>query len=86
MLNSYELRQWSRQVHTSMARAIHPFHTTGDGDVLFAVTTGERAQRVDVDELGAHAAGLLWDAIIGAVTASRSTAGHEPDRSAGSID
>ena len=35
------LRQLGRQIHTSMARAIQPFHTTLDGDVLFAVSTQE---------------------------------------------
>ena len=68
-LSGFELRQWGRQVHTAMARAIHPFHTTRDGDVLFAVTTGASAQRPDVDRLGTHTSELLWDAIITAVTA-----------------
>ena len=36
-----ELNQIGRQVHASMARAIQPFHTTQDGDVLFTATTGE---------------------------------------------
>jgi L-aminopeptidase/D-esterase-like protein len=68
VLNTFELRQWSRQVHTSMARAIHPFHTTRDGDVLFAVTTGRSQQRVDVDLFGVHTSELLWDAVMAAVT------------------
>ena len=32
-----QLDQLGRQVHTSMARAIQPFHTEFDGDVLWAV-------------------------------------------------
>jgi L-aminopeptidase/D-esterase-like protein len=51
-----------------MARAIHPFHTTRDGDVLFAVTTGRSQQRVDVDLFGVHTSELLWDAVMAAVT------------------
>jgi len=36
-----EVRQLGRQVHCSMARAIQPFQTINDGDVLYAVTTNE---------------------------------------------
>jgi hypothetical protein len=35
------LKQFPRQVHTSMPRAIQPFHTDNDADVLYAVTTSE---------------------------------------------
>ena len=34
-----ELNQIGRQVHSSMARAIQPFHTMQDGDLLFTTTT-----------------------------------------------
>ena len=37
------LVQLARQVHASMARAIQPFHTIRDGDVLFALSTEEVA-------------------------------------------
>jgi L-aminopeptidase/D-esterase-like protein len=40
-LSPQSLRQVGKQVHTSMARAIQPFHTIYDGDVFFTVTTGE---------------------------------------------
>jgi L-aminopeptidase/D-esterase-like protein len=36
-----ELNQMARQVHSSMARAIDPFHTMYDGDVLYCVTTNQ---------------------------------------------
>ncbi len=36
-----DLERLAIQVHTSMARAIQPFATTNDGDVLYAATTGE---------------------------------------------
>jgi len=67
-LDERELRTLARQVHTSMARAIHPFQTLVDGDVLFAVTTDE------VDDpllesvgLGVVASELAWDAVLSAV-------------------
>jgi L-aminopeptidase/D-esterase-like protein len=62
---SNPLRQFGRQVHASMARAIQPFHTIGDGDVLFAVTTGEVAnERIDARDLGVVASELAWDAVL----------------------
>ncbi len=64
-LRSDALRQLGRQVHTSMARAIQPFHTSHDGDVLYAVTTNEvdNAALSNV-ALGLLASELAWDAIL----------------------
>ena len=59
------LRQFGRQVHTSLARAIHPFHTVFDGDILFAVTTAEIDNEALPDiALGALASDLAWDAVL----------------------
>lgn len=55
-LSSGTLRQLSKQIHTSMARAIYPFHTLFDGDVLFTVTTNE----VENEKLDATTLGLLY--------------------------
>jgi len=60
-----ELRQLARQVHGSMARAIDPFHTIYDGDVLYAVTTNEiQDQKLSYQELGFVASELAWDAVL----------------------
>ena len=55
------------------ARAIRPYHTTGDGDQLFAVSTA-KLQRADVQltVLGALAADLVADAIVRGVRAAKS--------------
>jgi L-aminopeptidase/D-esterase-like protein len=59
------LRQLGRQVHSSMARAIQPFHTPDDGDILFAVSTGETAaDDIDSTALGVVASELAWDAVL----------------------
>lgn len=59
------LRQLGRQVHSSMARAIQPFHTPDDGDILFTATTGEiAAEGVDSTALGVVASELAWDAVL----------------------
>jgi len=64
-LDTLQLRSIARQVHTSMARAIQPFHSRWDGDILYACST----QAVDdpkLDEvgLGVVASELVWDAVL----------------------
>jgi L-aminopeptidase/D-esterase-like protein len=67
-LDRWPLRQLARQVHTSMARAIHPFHALTDGDVLFAATTNEvENDALDSVTLGVVASELAWDAVLAAV-------------------
>jgi L-aminopeptidase/D-esterase-like protein len=67
-LNRWVLRQLGRQVHTSMARAIHPFHALTDGDVLFAATTNDvENDALDSLTLGVVASELAWDAVLAAV-------------------
>jgi L-aminopeptidase/D-esterase-like protein len=59
------LRQIGRQVHSSMARAIQPFHGRNDGDVLYAVSTFEVDNpRVSDFTLAAVAGELAWDAVL----------------------
>ncbi|HET8631081.1 MAG TPA: P1 family peptidase [Thermomicrobiales bacterium] len=67
-LGPRSLRQLARQVHSSLARAIQPFHCLDDGDVLYALTTNE----VDNPALGDTALGVLaselaWDAVLSSV-------------------
>ena len=65
-LATAELAQLGRQVHASLARAIQPFHTGLDGDVLYAVTTARGAGRLDATALGVLASKLAWDAVLAA--------------------
>jgi L-aminopeptidase/D-esterase-like protein len=64
-LDARPLRQLGRQVHSSLARAIHPFHALPDGDVLYAVSTGE-VDNPDLDPvtLAVVASELAWDAVL----------------------
>ena len=65
-LDKRELNQLARQVHSSMARIIYPFHTLMDGDVLYAVTTNEvEHPTLSVAGLGMLASELLWGAVLG---------------------
>ena len=63
-----QLSRLAIQTHTSMARGIQPFHTEKDGDVLYAVTTGEvESSGLEFEELASYAAELAWDAVLSAV-------------------
>lgn len=64
-LDALQLRSIARQVHSSMARAIQPFHTRWDGDILFAVST-QRVASDTLDEVsvGVVASELAWDAVL----------------------
>ena len=61
------LRQLARQVHSSMARVIQPFHTPRDGDILFALSTGTHRHQLDDAALAEVASDLAWDAVLSAV-------------------
>lgn len=64
-LTSNALRQVARQVHGSLSRAIVPFHTLMDGDVLYAVTTNEvENEGLKPAALGMIASELAWDAVL----------------------
>ena len=54
-----------------MARSIRPVFTMADGDTVYAVSTGSRKVRTDVNTVGILAAIVLEKAIADAVTASR---------------
>jgi L-aminopeptidase/D-esterase-like protein len=70
-LNPAELQRLAVQVHTSMARGIQPFATEFDGDVLYAVSTGELAKQqspaITSADLGIIASDVMWDAILSSV-------------------
>lgn len=67
-LDFWALQRLAVQVHTSMARAIQPFHTEQDGDVLFAVTTGEvENPELRPVDLGVVASEVAWDAVLASV-------------------
>ncbi|MFF5077326.1 P1 family peptidase [Actinoplanes sp. NPDC000266] len=63
-MDDFELSQFATQVHSSMHRAIQPFHTIADGDTLFAVTTDEVTVATPSLAVGALASELAWDAVL----------------------
>jgi L-aminopeptidase/D-esterase-like protein len=68
VLEQSQLQRLAIETHSSMARAIQPFHTSRDGDTLFAVTTANfEAHDPHVDELSVYASELAWDAVLNSV-------------------
>ena len=60
---------------TGAARAINPYHTNGDGDSTFAVSTNRVKSDLGISVVGALAADLVSEAILRAVRAARSVEG-----------
>ena len=67
-MSAVQLKRLAVQVHMSMGRAIQPFATFGDGDVLYAVSTAEVDEQPMLDaDVGVLASELMWDAILASV-------------------
>ncbi|HXV23131.1 MAG TPA: P1 family peptidase [Alphaproteobacteria bacterium] len=65
-----QLQRLATQVHMSMSRAIQPFATANDGDVLFAVSTAEVDHpELHPTDLGVVASEVMWSAILNSVPA-----------------
>jgi L-aminopeptidase/D-esterase-like protein len=64
-LDRLQLQSVGRQVHTSMARGIQPFHARWDGDVNYMVSTqAVTNDALDEVTLGELASDAMWDAIL----------------------
>lgn len=67
-MSALALDRLGKQVHTSMARAIRPFHAANDGDVFFTLSTGTVDNEAVSDfALTEVACDLAWDAVLSAV-------------------
>jgi L-aminopeptidase/D-esterase-like protein len=71
-LTKTALTKLAMMANCGAARAIRPYHTTGDGDQLFAISTA-RARRPDLQltVLGALAADVVAEAIVRGVRAAK---------------
>ncbi len=63
----------AQMAHDGLARAVHPVHTTVDGDVVFAAATGEVDAATDV--VGVWGARVAQQAVVGAVQAAHGVDG-----------
>ena len=74
-LTKEEANRLARMADDGIARAIRPSHTMSDGDMLFALATGERQHRPSMTALGAVAAEVVTLAIVRAVLQASGLAG-----------
>ena len=72
-LNKEQANKLAQMAQDGLARAIRPSHTMYDGDVVFALATGEEAG--DINLLGALAAEAVAQAIVRAVETAQSLGG-----------
>lgn len=72
-LNKTQLTKVAMMANCGAARAIRPYHTTGDGDQLYAASTAAIQQPdLPLTSIGALAADVVSDAIVRAVRAAAS--------------
>jgi L-aminopeptidase/D-esterase-like protein len=59
-----QMTKIAQMAHDGYARAINPVHTMGDGDTIFAMSTGTADVKADVSAIGAIAATVMSRAIV----------------------
>jgi L-aminopeptidase/D-esterase-like protein len=62
-----QMTKIAQMAHDGYARAISPVHTMGDGDTIFAMSTGLAETQADVSAIGAIGAVVMARAIVRAV-------------------
>lgn len=72
-LTKVEATKLAQLAQHGMVRTISPVHTTGDGDVVFALSLGER--RANVNALGIAAAQAVSEAILRSVRLAKTLGG-----------
>ncbi|MCL5964365.1 MAG: P1 family peptidase, partial [Deinococcus sp.] len=79
-----QCQKLAQMAHDGMARAIQPAHTMFDGDVIFALSTGNSGSvgPAELSNLGALAADTFSRAIIRGVLAAKSAGGMTSYREA----
>jgi L-aminopeptidase/D-esterase-like protein len=72
-LSKAEANRLARVAQVGIARAVDPCHTMYDGDVLFALSLGDK--EADPNALGAAAAEVVTEAIVRAIEKAKTLAG-----------
>jgi L-aminopeptidase/D-esterase-like protein len=70
-----QMKKIAEMSHDGIARAINPAHTMGDGDTLFAISTGTSTVRANVTAIGALAAEAVSEAILRGVMRAKAFPG-----------
>ncbi len=66
-LTKTEVTKLAGMSHAGLSRTINPVHTPLDGDTIFALSTGDFPQHVDLITLGALAADVVASAVLNAI-------------------
>ena len=74
-LTKEQANKLAQMADDGFARAIRPVHTMGDGDLVFALATGEKKGDVQMNLLGAVAAEVMAQAIMRGVLQATGLAG-----------
>lgn len=70
-----ELTKIAMMASVGAGRAINPYHTNGDGDSTFAISTNRLASDLGISVMGALAADLVSETVVRAVLHSKSVEG-----------
>jgi L-aminopeptidase/D-esterase-like protein len=74
-LSKVEASKVAQMAHDGFARAIRPVHTTVDGDVVFAASTGDETLAAATDVVGTWGARTMQEAILRAVRRAQGVPG-----------
>jgi len=69
-LTKPEVAKLASMAHAGLSRTINPVHTPLDGDTIFALSTGDYPQHVDMITLGALAADVMASAVLNGIQAA----------------
>jgi L-aminopeptidase/D-esterase-like protein len=70
-----QMTKIAQMAQDGLARAINPVHTPGDGDTIFALSTGTLKLKINHGLIGAIAAEVVAEAVVRAVSLARSIPG-----------
>jgi L-aminopeptidase/D-esterase-like protein len=79
-LDKTRLTRLAMMTNAGVARAIRPYHTEGDGDQVYAVSTGSVARDIPVTVVAAIAAELVAASVLRAVNDATGTEGWKSVR------
>lgn len=84
-LTKEQVNRMAMMADDGLARAINPSHTLGDGDTVFALSTGTLQGQANVTVVGALAAEALSEAIVRAATQATGAGGLPSARDLGTV-
>jgi L-aminopeptidase/D-esterase-like protein len=79
-LDKTRLTRLAIMINTGLARAIQPYHTEGDGDQVYAISTNEIERHVPVTVIAGVAAEVAAAAVLNAVMHATGVAGWKAAR------